>query len=218
MDYFDYRSMILDSLVKGVKRLPSDNPADYTVFSNGSMGHEVLYRGQVVGTVKAGKAKDAIDTLIAEQKNVDSLLAAKKEKAKAAKPANDSKKRDAEMLNDAMAKNSSIIANAHKAERLVFKPMPLSDFKEKGTILIHKSPSHGKTSGSEYRLVAVNGEPAYARESDHWGKFHTSDFVDGVQVSKDYEWSLPGVTTKFGGGVRYAGYILLKDLKGNHAE
>jgi hypothetical protein len=213
MDYYGYRS-ILDSLAKGIKRLPSRNVADYTVESMGSAGHNVIYRGQVVGVIKQGKAKDAVAALLAEQDAIDRERDAKKTKAAEAKPASDAKRRDADMLKAAMAGNKALIANAHKAVKLAFKPLSLADFRAKETLLIHASKGYGRRSGSEYRLVAINGEPAYARESDHWGKFHTSDFVDGEQVSKDYEWMLSGVTTKYGEGIRYAGYILLKDLKG----
>lgn len=59
----------------------------------------------------------------------------------------------------------------------------------------------------------VDGEPAYARESNHWGNFTTSDFVNGEYTSKEHNWEHPDAgQTKYTDKVRYAGYIHLKDL------
>lgn len=110
---------------------------------------------------------------------------------------------------------ASLIESAHRIRSLEFKPLSSEAFNARDTLLIHQSPSYGKSAGSSYRLVLVNGEPAYARDSNHWGKFSTNDFVNGEQVSSDYDWRLDGVgQTKFGDKQRYAGYVLLRDLKG----
>lgn len=211
MDYYGYRA-IFDSLAKGVKRLPSDSPSDYTVISKGSAGHDVLYRGTVVGTVMTGKAKDAISALLDEQNRLDAAAEERRRKALASKPERDAKRRDADTLKAVMSEKRTLIENAHRNKRLSFKPLSSEEFRSKESILIHKSRSYGKRGGSEYRLVMVDGKPAYARESDHWGRFHTEGWKDGEGVSTDYEWTLPGVTTKYGEGKRYAGYILLSDL------
>lgn len=131
----------------------------------------------------------------------------KQAKSKSEKKANEAK--------TALAMNDyrDAIVRAHTHKNLTFIPLPDGAFSAKGTMFVHQSPAYGKKQGSSYRLVIVNGEPAYAREADHWGRFHTQEWRDGEQVATDYKWSLDGVPEK-NDGVRRAGYILLRDLPG----
>lgn len=185
---------------------------DYVVNSRGSMGHEIVKDGKVVGLVKTGKAKDAIGTFMKQQNDALMAKKAKAEAAKASSANRAARKAEIEALSLANAQYADVISSAHKNKNLEFMPLPDGVFGMKGNPLIHQSPSYGKKPGSTYKLVMVDGRPAYARESDHWGMFSTNDFVNGEQVSNTYNWPLSGVETKPYGDIRRSGYVLLDDL------
>ena len=184
----------------------------YSVKSIGSQGHQIIKDGVVVGTVRTGKAKEAIPTFIERNNQITADKLTKREASKQSAIANAARKKDIDALNSSMSDYKDIINSAHKNQNLEFNPLPDGIFGSKGNPLIHQSPSYGKKPGSSYRLVMVDGKPAYARESDHWGQFSTNDFVNGEMVSNSYNWPLNSVDTKPYGDIRRAGYVFLDDL------
>lgn len=132
-------------------------------------------------------------------------------------------------LRDAQQRYGDLIDRAHHRREMQFHPLPMDAFESKDSILIHQSPDFGKKKGSTYRLVLVDGKPAYALASDHWGEFYTverafddKDVLDGDKVYDDglgrelhkrHEWSLVGHKPKPWGDERRVGYILLEDLE-----
>jgi len=124
------------------------------------------------------------------------------------------RKESSARLTSSFSENFDTINNAHKNQTLDFIPLKEEDFLQKQGILLHSSPNYGKKSGSQYRLIEVNGEPAYARSADHWGEFSTNDWVDGEQVSRSHLWNHPEAgQTNWGNKQRFYGYIPVKDLK-----
>ncbi len=129
------------------------------------------------------------------------------------------------------AEYREVIDTAHHNRNLEFQPLPMEAFDAKDTIPVHQSASFGKKAGSAYRIVMVDGRPAYARASDHWGKFNTvergtlrenaniqpGDTFDetstGTEHWKAHDWQVPGSEqTGYGKNKRIAGYIYLDDL------
>tara|TARA_R110000868_G_scaffold33901_3_gene122767 strand:+ start:467 stop:1603 length:1137 start_codon:yes stop_codon:yes gene_type:complete len=133
-------------------------------------------------------------------------------------------------LNDAYSQNQELIQNVHKNQNLNFTSMPVDDFNSakitQGTgIALHKSPVRNRQQSSEYKLIMVNGEPAYARKSNHWGPFTTNIYAGdpGAPVGdmgdqfgrvgvRQHEWALTGGDQNKKNS--QAGYVLLRDL--NH--
>ena len=147
-------------------------------------------------------------------------------KAKESKKKNDAIKATLAKLKAVMDESRGVIESAHMNRNLQFRPMPLADFSAKDTVSIFQSGGYGKKKGSEYRLVMIGDRPAYARESDHWGKFSTverglqvapkleeGDSYDGEEHWKQHNWRHEGAgDAKFGVGERHAGYVFLDDL------
>jgi hypothetical protein len=184
----------------------------YTVNSLGSLGHQIIKDGAVVGTVKTGKAKDAITAFLKQQDAAVMAKNARKEASNISTVARAARQKEIDALSIANTEYADVIASAHKNKNLEFKPLPDGISGLKGNPQIHRSPSYGKKPGSSYELVMVDGKPAYARTSDHWGQFFTNDFINGEQVSSSYNWPLAGVETKPYGDIRRSGYVLLDDL------
>ena len=131
-------------------------------------------------------------------------------------------------LNDAYSQNQELIQNVHKNQNLNFTSMPVDDFNSakitQGTgIALHKSPVRNRQQSSEYKLIMVNGEPAYARKSNHWGPFTTNIYAGdpGAPVGdmgdqfgrvgvRQHEWALTGGSQNKKNS--QAGYVLLRDL------
>jgi hypothetical protein len=192
--------------------LLSNGNDEYSVGQSVGGVHEILKNGEVVGTVAGGKSKDALGMYSQQQEKIKQIAADKKLQYAENSIKNTARKNDVLALSTAMENNSDIIQNLHKQPSLEFTPLEEGIFGEKGNPLIHKSPNYGKKPGSAYELVMVNGEPAYARQSDHWGEFSTNNYVNGEPVSSNFNWPLKGVETPSFGGKSQAGYILLKDL------
>lgn len=169
--------------------------------------------GEVVGKYPTSLSRKA-----ALEKHAEAMAqqAAKKSKSKESAKANKEKRKKdnatLDALNTAFNENRDLIERAHMNANLSFTPMSAEEFAAKATVPIYQSRSYGGKKGSEYRLVMVDGKPAYARESDHWGDFSTSDYVNGEQVSTEHKWELPGAKTSWGNKERSAGYVLLEDL------
>lgn len=133
------------------------------------------------------------------------------------------------VLDDAMQAHKDVIESAHHNRHLKFKPMTKEQFQSAAGINLHQSNSYGKKKGSAYRLVMVDGKPAYARDSDHWGEFNTvdrgvwgkPDLHDGDSWVEDegswvkhHKWDLEGHNEKDGAKTtRQYGYVYLDDLK-----
>ena len=77
--------------------------------------------------------------------------------------------------------NKEIFDNAHKADNLSFQALPIQETSE--AVSIYRSPRYGGKAPSEYMVGMVNGEPAYIRKSDHWGKF-TTNIKEGTAEAK----------------------------------
>lgn len=173
-------------------------------------------KGEVVRTYPTSIAKkNVIDLYNSDVKKERDEKVAKKQKASENKIKNETIKQNMSILNKAMNENESIIKNAHKNSNLKFNSIDNDDFSAKDTIKIYESPSFNGRKGSEYRLILVNGEPAFARQSDHWGEFETRKSFEN-EDERDFQkhnWSIQGVDTKGNfGKKRYSGYIMLKDL------
>jgi len=125
-------------------------------------------------------------------------------------------------LKDILGKYPELSSNVHKNADLTFQSMPISDFNGP---LIYKSPSYNGRQSSEYRMVLIDGEPAYARKSDHFGKFFTNVLEGSDEAkllgltnegsdpfgrvgSKAHNWEIVGGNGKGS----QAGYIKLSDL------
>lgn len=138
-------------------------------------------------------------------------------------------------LRDAMDRHGDVINSVHKSNALDFNAMPVDVFNDAPAINIHKSPSYGGRQSSEYKLIMVDGRPAYARKSNHWGQFSTNiKNVDeavaktgmtraeamALQVDDPFgrvawdwkNWQLRGGDS--GAKTSQAGYIFLDDLIG----
>ena len=189
-------------------------PADVFTADRGRFDWEIKNAaGDVVGKYPASLSrKAAIEKHIETIAKTAEKSARSKESAAARRMV---REKDAATLDALTAKfdeNRTLIERAHMNADLSFTPMSAEDFSAKATVPVYQSRSFGGKKGSEYRLVMIDGDPAYARESDHWGKFSTNDFVNGEPVSNDHNWTLPGAETGWGNKKRSAGYILLKDL------
>ena len=82
---------------------------------------------------------------------------------------------------EAYKANKEIFDNAHKADNLSFQALPIRETSE--AVSIYRSPRYGGKAPSEYMVGIVNGEPAYIRKSDHWGKF-TTNIKEGTSEAK----------------------------------
>ena len=187
-----------------IKDLPLD-PSAYTAKSLGSQGQQVMLGDMVVGTTK-GKLKNATSDFVNELSTELQAALKRSDAAKIAATQRAKNKISSEMLDEAFKANKALIENAHKSSELTFTPLQDSSAFSRGKF-IYQSPSYGNKKGSSYRLIDVNGQPAYARESDHWGNFSARSSED-FDKWNDYNWTLPGSTN----GQRSIGYILLDDL------
>lgn len=135
-------------------------------------------------------------------------------------------------LKTAYESNKELVDKMHHKTELAFKPLSVAEFNSASAstgdaISLHKSKSYNGRQSSEYKLIMVNGEPAYARKSNHWGRFSTNIKVgdhdapqgeEGDQFGRvgyrSFNWSLDGDS---GGKTSRAGYVLLKDVAGTGA-
>lgn len=135
-------------------------------------------------------------------------------------------------LKIAYESNKELVDKMHHKTELAFKPLSVAEFNSASAstgdaISLHKSKSYNGRQSSEYKLIMVNGEPAYARKSNHWGRFSTNIKVgdhdappgeEGDQFGRvgyrSFNWSLEG---DGGGKTSRAGYVLLKDVAGTGA-
>lgn len=173
--------------------------------------------GEVVKTINAmdlgldrvpSPREDVLNIL---RNNVDSRFdaelsdfAIKKQRAIDTKKSKEIVKNDSLALDEFMSANSDMIKNFHKQTELEFIPVSDNVFNQKQAKFIYQSPSYGKKAGSSYKLVMVDGRPAYARQSDHWGKF-SSRSADDFDKWNDYNWTLPGAEP----GKRSTGIVFL---------
>lgn len=121
----------------------------------------------------------------------------------------DDLKEQTRLAKKAYSDNKELFDNAHRNQQLDFEVLPVDALKDLvGKTKIYKSPSYGKQS-SEYYVGMINGEPAYIRKSNHWGKFGTNIYEgsdDALKLGlvndafdpygrvgkKYYEWLLTG--------------------------
>lgn len=135
-------------------------------------------------------------------------------------------KQQKRFLKDVASQYADEIAGIHKSPDLNFTGIPISDFNASPSMLLHKSPNFNGRQSSEYRLMLVGDDPAYARKSNHWGKFTTNikegspdaaglgetDDPFGRVGYKHHKWGLLGGNDDAMSS--QAGYLLLKDLFG----
>lgn len=198
--------------------------------AGGGRTWEIHKDGQKVAEYGAHIAKKKV--LDHHFATVDAEAAKKAKRSATAKVGAESRAKSKQVkaaLDAAMKEHGDLIARAHHNRELQFKALPMDVFESKDSVIIHQSAGYGKNKGSSYRLVMVDGKPAYARASDHWGVFHTNErsFDDssvkegdtvsedstGKMLSKRHKWGLEGHEPKGWGGERKAGYILLEDLE-----
>lgn len=127
-----------------------------------------------------------------------------KQKAVAAKSRNALIKSESEFLDNFFAQNRDAINNFHKQKDISFIPVDDLIFNQKQAKHIYSSPSYGGKPGSSYKLVIVDGRPAYARQSDHWGEFSARS-ADDFEKWNNYNWTLPGAER----GKRSTGIVFL---------
>lgn len=204
----DWGPMALGTITaKSLKNLPLNKNA-YTAKSMGSMGQQVLFEGNPVG-VTHGKLKSATDDFVKELSDALKLKSVASDKAKKAALVRARNKASKQMLEEFYLKNKDLIDNFHKNPELSFTPLPNKELFNNGKF-IYQSPNYGKKAGSSYRLIDVDGMPAYARQSDHWGNFSARS-ADNFDKWNDYNWTLPTAAN----GERQTGYILLEDFLKN---
>lgn len=196
-----------------IKSLPI-TPDAYSVLSNGSLGHNILYGGDVVGTIVAGKQKHAVGTFLEELESAKTAIADEVRRQSGQRKINAAERariaQSSMVTNAAMREHAELVNNAHKNTDLRFTPIDNAAFSDKSAVNVYQSPSYGNKPGSSYKVIDVNGEPAYARQSDHWGRFSTKEYDQyGDEVWKYHNWQLPNAEKT---GDRYTGYILLRDL------
>lgn len=75
------------------------------------------------------------------------------------------------------------MSQAHNIGELEFLAIPNQQFKGK---LLYQSPSYSGKKGSVYKLGTINDEPAYLRQSDHFGGFATN-LIEGSPEFKAIE-------------------------------
>jgi hypothetical protein len=66
------------------------------------------------------------------------------------------------------------VSNMHKNTDLNFKAMSVTDYNSAPSVKVYKSPNWNGRQSSEYKVIMVDGRPAYARKSNHWGTFSTN--------------------------------------------
>ena len=172
------------------------------------------------------------------QQNIDALKnkIAKIEK----KQVSQQRKNAISPLAEALEKRGDLINNAHKIQNISFKSLPVDVFngagqfnKDNPAFFLHKSPNYNKRQSSEYKLMMIDGKPAYARKSNHWGTFGTNikdvdEAVKHLGISREeaesrqmddpfgrigtkyHNWSLTGGDE--GRNTSQAGYVHLDDL------
>ena len=135
---------------------------------------------------------------------------------------------DLEFLKETYKKEKDFLEEIHLNQYLEFQAMPVEDFNNKDSIKIYKSPIYNGKQSSEYRLLLIDDEPAFARKSNHWGEFTTNiiagsedAILAGLQDAipdhygrvgyKEHFWNLNGGNNK--SSKSQAGYILLKDIQ-----
>lgn len=124
------------------------------------------------------------------------------------------------------------VANMHKNQNLSFKAMTVGEYNAAPAVKVYKSPNYNGKQSSEYKVIMVDGRPAYARKSNHWGKFYTNikdpkqaaaQFGISVEEAakraendafgrigyKPHEWRLEG--GKEGANNSQAGYVFLDE-------
>lgn len=129
-------------------------------------------------------------------------------------------------LRDIYQKNKEKIDSLHKERELIFTAMPIFDFNRAASYKIHKSPTYDRKQSSEYRLIFIGDDVAYARKSNHWGRFSTNVYETDPDAKvlfpnaepdsygrlgwREFNWRLVGGNEK--AAKSQAGYILLKSI------
>lgn len=135
---------------------------------------------------------------------------AKRARAKEANERGKIIKAEAIALINVMQHHKSLINNLHKIPELNFRPIDNSAFNAKSAQFIYQSPSYYGKQGSSYKLIMVDGRPAYARQSDHWG-FFSSRSTEDFDEWNDHVWTLPG-SADLRPGERATGFLYLDDF------
>lgn len=112
--------------------------------------------------------------------------------------------------------NKEEIDNFHKNKNLSFKPMSIDYFKGNGKP-IYKSPNYNGRQSSEYKIIMVDGRPAYARKSNHWGEFGVN-IKAGTEAARQYAESIGEPRNYFDFGNEGYDYAFLADPFGRIAE
>lgn len=136
------------------------------------------------------------------------------------------KKKEIKLLKEVYALHKAKIDDVHKQSKLRFNVLPIYEFNSKPAVKLHKSPTYDRKQSSEYRLLFINGEAAYARKSNHWGDFTVNVKENDPDAKtlfpnatpdqygrlgwKNFEWKLEGGQEK--SNKSQAGFILLRDL------
>jgi GNAT superfamily N-acetyltransferase len=218
---------VLEEAKELIKKLPSENPDDFTVekitYDHGGHSWAIHYQGNLVGHVSSGyKRTDAAKEFVDSWKRKIQF----KEREKQQKNLVNEKKLKLQKEYD---DNKSVVDNAHKIKNIDFTFMPLelfnqADPKSGDAILVHKSPVYNNRQSSEYKLMLIDGELVYARKANHWGRFHTNIKVGDEDADpswlpdqfgrvgyRDYFWHLDGGDDSK--KTSQAGYVPVKNLK-----
>ena len=136
------------------------------------------------------------------------------------------RRQEVKLLKEFYAQHKDKIDHAHKQKVLRFSFLPIADFNSKPAVKLYKSPTYDRKQSSEYRLLLIDGEAAYARKSNHWGTFEVNVKESDPEAKtlfpnanpdqygrvgwKKFEWKLEGGQEK--SNKSQAGFIFLKDL------
>lgn len=129
-------------------------------------------------------------------------------------------------IKDLYLKHKDKIDSIHKNKDLTFNAISIDEFNRQPFYRIYKSRTYNRRQSSEYRLLMVDGKLAYARKSNHWGKFsvnvyetdpeakklfpHAKPDNNGLVGWKWHNWKLVGGNES--SAKSQAGYILLETM------
>ena len=136
------------------------------------------------------------------------------------------KRQEIKRLKEFYLQHKEKIDKVHKQLKLQFNLLPIADFNSKPSIKLYKSPNYDRRQSSEYRLMFIGSEIAYARKSNHWGTFEVNVYETDPDAKtlfpnakpdqygrlgwRKFEWKLEGGQEK--SNKSQAGFILVKDV------
>ena len=128
------------------------------------------------------------------------------------------------------AVKTNLVKNFHETKEIKFNVISIHILYGLQKQMIYKSPTYNRQQSSSYYIGVIDGELAYIRKSNHWGKFTTNiyewDNAVGFEgISGDfygrvgyyyYNWELKGGERTKQGVYKHtsqAGYVFIRDIQ-----